>query len=60
MKRSKIGTIMLWILYIAICICAAAMPIAEKVVRSKLTGKEEYNGRDNFVYYRRRADYRGI
>jgi len=60
MKKTKVTTILLWILYVAICLCSAAMPIAERVVRRKLTGKEEYNGRDNSVYYRRRADYRGI
>lgn len=61
MKKTKVTTILLWILYVAICLCSAAMPIAERVVRRKLTGKEEYNnGCDNTVYYRRRADYRGI
>ena len=58
--NTKLKTILLWIAYIAVCLCAAAMPIAERGIRAKLIGKEDNNGRDNTVYYRRRADYRGI
>lgn len=59
--NTRLKTILLWIAYIAVCLCAAAMPIAERGIRAKLIGKEEYNdGCDNTVYYRRRADYRGI
>ena len=59
--NTKLKTILLWIAYIAVCLCAAAMPIAERGIRAKLIGKEEHeDGCRNTVYYRHRSDYRGI
>ena len=61
MDRNKLKTILVWILYVAVCLCSAALPIAERAIRRNLIGKEEHeDGCDNTVYYRRRADYRGI
>ena len=50
--NAKLKTILLWIAYIAVCVCAAAMPIAERGIRAKLTGKEEHDEQQYTTYYR--------
>lgn len=59
--NTKLKTILLWIAYIAVCLCAAAMPIAERGIRAKLIGKEEHDDvKHNTVYYRNNHSGRGI
>jgi len=58
--NTKLKTILLWIAYIAVCLCAAAMPIAERGIRAKLIGKEERDEFDNTTYYRNHSYRRGI
>lgn len=58
--NTKLKTILLWIAYIAVCLCAAAMPIAERGIRAKLTGKEEHDEFDHTTYYRNNSYRRGI
>lgn len=58
--NTKLKTILLWIAYIAVCLCAAAMPIAERGIRAKLIGKEEHDEQQYTTYYRHHPDRRGI
>lgn len=51
--NTKLKTILLWIAYIAVCVCAAAMPIAERGIRAKLIGKEENDEFNDFADHRR-------
>ena len=61
MEHKKLKTVLLWVAYIVVCLLSAAMPLAERGIRRNLIGKGECeDGCDNTVYYRRRADYRGI
>jgi len=58
--NTKLKTILLWIAYIAVCLCAAAMPIAERGIRAKLIGKEGHDEQQYTTYYRHHPDRRGI
>ena len=60
MDRNKLKTILVWILYVAVCLCSAALPIAERAIRRNLIGKEEHDEFDNTTYYRHHFDSRGI
>lgn len=53
MDRNKLKTILVWILYVAVCLCSAALPIAERAIRRNLIGKEEHEDVErNTAYYR--------
>lgn len=53
MDRSKLKTVLLWIVYIAVCLLSAALPIAERGIRKNLIGKEEHEDVErNTAYYR--------
>lgn len=53
MDRSKLKTVLLWIVYIAVCLLSAALPIAERGIRKNLIGKEEREDVErNTSYYR--------
>lgn len=61
MDRNKLKTILVWILYVAVCLCSAALPIAERAIRRNLIGKEEHDDVEhNTVYYRNYHSGRGI
>lgn len=60
MDRNKLKTILVWILYVAVCLCSAALPIAERAIRRNLIGKEEHDEFDNTTYYRNHSYRRGI
>lgn len=60
MDRNKVKTIVMWILYVAVCLCSVALPVAERAIRKNLTGKEENNEFDDFAYYRRHNNYRRV
>lgn len=50
--NDKLKTILLWIVYVALCLCSVAVPIAEKYVQRKLTGKEENDEFNDTAYHR--------
>ena len=61
MDRNKVKTIMMWILYVAVCLCSAALPLAEKAIRKNLIGKEEHdNVERNTTYYRNYSNRRSF
>lgn len=56
MDRSKLKTVLLWIVYIAVCLLSAALPIAERGIRKNLIGKEEHDEQQYTTYYRHHPD----
>lgn len=60
MDRNKLKTVLVWILYVAVCLCSAALPIAERAIRRNLIGKEDHDEFDHTTYYRNNSYRRGI